>query len=191
VASHQLIDAHLATLAARLPADAVDELADGLHETWHHHLDTGLTPADAARAAITEFGTTEQITDAFVRHAPGRRTAALLLATGPVAGVCWGASLITAHAWTWPIPRPAIAAFGLALLAVAATLAIAATARRSYRRTRLGAAGSLGLIILDATMLATVLLAAPALVWPMFAAVPVSLARITITLRSLSHTFAR
>jgi hypothetical protein len=74
VASHQLIDAHLATLAARLPSDAVDELADGLHETWHHYLDAGVASTDAARAAITEFGTAEQITDAFVRHAPGRRT---------------------------------------------------------------------------------------------------------------------
>jgi hypothetical protein len=191
VAGHQLIDAHLATLAARLPADAVHELADGLHETWHHHLDAGLTPADAALAAITEFGTAEQITDAFVRHAPGRRTAVLLLVTGPVAGVCWGASLITAHAWTWPIPRTVVAAYGLALLTVAATLAIAATARHSYRRTRLGAVGSLGLLILDATMLATVMLAAPVLVWPMLAAIPVSLARITLTLRSLPHALAR
>jgi hypothetical protein len=126
-----------------------------------------------------------------VRHAPGRRTAARLLATGPLSGVCWAASLITAHAWTRPIPRPAAAAYGLALLTVAATLAIAATARHSYRRTRLGTAASLGLLILDATMLATITLAAPALVWPMLAAIPVSLARITLTLRSLPHAVAR
>jgi hypothetical protein len=190
VASHQLIDAHLATLAARLPADAVDELADGLDETWHHHLDAGLPRAEAARAAIAEFGTTEQITDAFVRHAPGRRTAALLLATGPVAGASWGTTLVTAHAWTWPVPHPAAAAYGLALLAVVATLAIAATARHSYRRTRLGIAGCLGLVVLDATMLATVVLAAPVPVWPMLVAIPVSLARIGFTLRSLPHAFA-
>ncbi|MET7970527.1 hypothetical protein [Micromonospora sp. NPDC005305] len=52
IASHHLIDAHLAILARRLPADAVDELADGLTETWQHQLAAGLPPADAARTAL-------------------------------------------------------------------------------------------------------------------------------------------
>ncbi|MCI0690300.1 MAG: hypothetical protein L0Y54_24135, partial [Sporichthyaceae bacterium] len=105
MASHQLIDAYLAELGARLPADTIDELADGLTETWQHHLRLGINPDQAARAAIAEFGTTQQINDAFVASAPGRRTARMLLATGPLAGICWGTSLITAKAWTWPIPR--------------------------------------------------------------------------------------
>ena len=95
-------------------------------------------------------GTPEQITDAFVAQAPSRRTALLLLATGPVAGACWGASLIQSRAWTWPIPHPAAIAFGSALLLVVATLAAAATSRHSYRRTRLAGVGGLGLLMLDA-----------------------------------------
>ncbi|MBM0224377.1 permease prefix domain 1-containing protein [Micromonospora sp. ATA51] len=185
MASHQLIDAHLGVLARRLPADAVDELADGLTETWRHHLAAGLPPADAARAAIAEFGTVDQITDAFVVHSPSRRTARMLLATGPLVGACWGATLVAGHAWKWPVPPPAAAIFGLALLAVVAALVTSATSRRSYRRARLGDAGGLGLVALDVAMVAAVLLVAPTLVWPMLVAVPVSLARIGLTLRSL------
>jgi len=70
MAGHQLIDAYLAGLARRLPADTVDELADGLLETWHHYLGDGLTPDRAARAAIAEFGAADRIADEFVAQAP-------------------------------------------------------------------------------------------------------------------------
>ncbi|WP_328421545.1 permease prefix domain 1-containing protein [Micromonospora sp. NBC_00389] len=185
MASHQLIDAHLGVLARRLPADAVYELADGLTETWQHHLAAGLPPADAARAAIAEFGSVDQITDAFVAQSPSRRTARVLLATGPIVGACWGASLVAADAWSWRVPAPAAVVFGLALLAVVAVLILSATSRRSYRRARLGDAGGLGLVALDLAMVAAALLVAPTPVWPMLVAVPVSLARIGLTLRSL------
>jgi hypothetical protein len=191
VAGHQLIDDHLARLARHLPAGTVDELADGLTETWHHHLAGGLPPAAAAQAAIGEFGTPEQISGAFIAQAPGRRTARLLLATGPPIGICWGASLITAQVWTWPIPAAAAATLAAALLAVVAALALAATSRRSYRRTRLGAVGGLGLLTLDAAMLAGVILVAPTLVWPMAVAIPASLARIGLTLRTLPTVLSR
>lgn len=185
MASHPLIDTHLAALARQLPADAVDELADGLTETWHHHLAAGRPPADAARAAIAEFGSATQITDAFVTNCPGRRTARMLLATGPFVGLCWGASLVIGRAWNWPVPRPVALAAVVALLAVVAALVTSATSRRSYRRARLGTAGGIGLVAVDLTMLAAVILVAPTVVWPMLVAVPVSLARIGLTLRSL------
>jgi hypothetical protein len=185
MASHPLIDTHLADLARRLPTEAVDELGDGLTETWHHHLAAGRPPADAARAAIAEFGTATQIVEAFVTNCPGRRTARLLLASGPIVGVCWGASLVAAHAWEWPIPPSAAIAVGAALLAVVAALITSATSRRSYRRAQLGTAGGIGVIALDLTMLAAAVLVAPTMVWPMLVAVPVSLARIGLTLRSL------
>jgi hypothetical protein len=191
MAGHHLIDAYLADLARHLPADPVDELADGLHETWQRHLASGMTPALAARAAIAEFGTPDQVTHAFVTQAPGRRTAMTLLASGPLVGACWGTALITAKAWTWPVPTPAAAVFAVLLLAAVAALAAAATSRRSYRRTRLGAAGGVGIVMLDTTMLTAVFFLAPAPVWPMFIAVPVSLARIGLTLRSLPTTLAR
>ena len=45
MAGHQLIDDYLTSLARRLPDEVVDELADGLAETFQHHRDTGLVPA--------------------------------------------------------------------------------------------------------------------------------------------------
>jgi hypothetical protein len=190
MASHQLIDDHLAVLAERLPAGTVDELADGLTETWQQHLAAGMPPGSAAQAAVTEFGNPEQIIDAFVAQAPGRRIAARLLASGPPIGACWAASLIVTRAWTWPVPTVARILFGLTLFAVAAALVTATTSRHSYRRTRLGAAGALGLIAIDAAMLTAVAIVTPALAWPLFAAIPASLTRLALTLRSLPTALA-
>ncbi|GAA0939988.1 hypothetical protein GCM10009558_054310 [Virgisporangium aurantiacum] len=185
MAGHELIDDYLAELARRLPADAVDELADGLLETWHHRRAAGLPPRDAAQAAIEEFGTADQVVRAFVTHAPGRRTARWLLATGPLVGMLWGIGLVAAQVWTWPVPAEVGAAYAATLAAVVGLLAIAATATGSLRRTQLGAVGGSGLVLLDLTMLATVLLAAPGPAWPMLAAIPASLIRVGLTARTL------
>jgi hypothetical protein len=185
MASHELIDAYVARLAERLPADTVDELADGLVETWQHFVAGGLAPAPAARAAIAEFGAPRRIEDEFVAQASGRRTARLLLATGPIMGVCWGTSLVTAEVWTWPIPRPVGIVFAVALFGVVALLLMAATTRHSYRRTRFGAAGGLAIAVLDAAMIAAIATLAPTLVWPMAIATAASLARISFAIRWL------
>ena len=95
-----------------------------------------------------------------------------------------GTSLIAARFWTWPAPTAAVAGFWLTLLAVVAVLMAAATGD-NYRRTRLGTVGGLALVVLDTTMLAAVVTLAPNLVWPMAVAIPVSLARIGLTLRAL------
>lgn len=168
------------------PPYVVDELADGLIETYRHHLTTGLPPAGAAVAAIDEFGGPGQISDAFVRQAPGRRTALILLASGPVSAACWGTTLVVGQAWTWPVPIAVAAVIGLTLLAVVAALVAAATSRLDYRRTRLAAAGGgVGLLLLDTAVPAAVLLVAPILVWPMALAIPASLTRLALTARSL------
>lgn len=190
MAGDALIERHLAALARQLPAAAVDELADGLVETYEHHLACGLDRVAAAEAAVAEFGDPAQIIASFSRQAPGRRAAITLLATGPVFAVCWGPSLILGHAWVWPIPTTATVLFGLALLGVVATLVIAATSRHDYHRTRLAAPGGIGLVLLDTAALAAVLFAAPALVWPMAIAIPVSLARIAFTVRLVPHVLA-
>ncbi len=180
--SHHLIDAHLAALASRLPAQVVEELADGLHETWHHHVGRGMTPTRAAHAAIAEFGSPAEITDAFVAHSSGRANARVLLATGPVVGATWGISLITARAWTWPVHPWVAVAGAITLLTVVAFLLTAATARHDYRRTRLGNVGAAGLITLDIGMVAMVLLTTAAWVWPMAIAIAASVARTGVTL---------
>jgi hypothetical protein len=107
MAGDQLIEDYLAQLARRLPGSAVDELADGLTETWQHHMAAGLSPAASAVAAVAEFGTPDQIVAAFVALAPGRHMATRLLTSGPLVGACWAAGLIAGHAWIWPISHPA------------------------------------------------------------------------------------
>jgi hypothetical protein len=185
MASHELIESYLAHLSRRLPAGAVEELSDGLAETYRHHLSLGTDPAVAARSAVTDFGDPVIVVAAFTRQAPGRRAALMMLATGPIVGVCWAVTLVAGHAWTWPVASAVQYAFGLTLLSVVAVLVVAGTSRASYARTRIAVVGGSGLVVLDLAMLATVVVAAPALTWPMAAAVLASLARVVLTLRVL------
>lgn len=181
---HPLISAYLDRLARRLPPDAADELADGLHETFHSHLERGLAPDVAAAAAVTEFGQPAEVTAAFARHSPGHSVAVSLLATAPVFAICWSASLLSAQAWTWPVPRPAAVGFALVLLTTACTLVTVALSNQP-RMTTLAVPAGLALILLDAAMLTAVALAAPHLTWPMALAVPASLIRIAYAARAV------
>lgn len=190
MAGHDLIDAYLAAITRRLPADAVDELVDGLTETYLRYLSTGLDSDGAARAAITEFGGPDQVVAAFVRHSPGRRTALMLLCSGPAVGVCWGAALVLDNAWIWPVPTPVRLTFAMTLLAVIAGLAVAAIGSASYRRTELAAVAGVGVVALDCGMLAAVALVAPPFAWPMILAIPASLIRLTLTTRALPRILA-
>jgi hypothetical protein len=185
MASHHLIEAHLAELRRRLPADVVDELADGLAETYEHYLVSGHPSSSAATRTLAEFGSAELITSAFVRQAPGRRAALALLITGPAVGACWGLGLVLGHAWTWAIPIPLRVGFGLTLLAAIAALLTAAASRTNYARTRIAAAGAVSMIALDLALITAVLLAAPRLSWPMAAAIPASLTRVTLAARAI------
>jgi hypothetical protein len=186
-----LITAYLRDVARGLPAGTVEELTDGLYETYEHHLAAGVDDQAAAQAAIAEFGDAGQIADAFVRDAPGRRAARRLLVTGPAVGVCWGAALIVARLWTWHIPVTARLGVGTALAIVVLILATAATSRHSYRRTRLAIVGGAGLVVLDAVMITGVLVLAPALTWLLIAAILVSVGRIGFAVRSLPRTLVR
>jgi hypothetical protein len=185
VPGNALIGSYVAGLRRHLPAGLADEVADGLSEAYENHLARGLGEDAAARAAVTDTGNLDAVVGEFTRLAPGRRGARVLLATGPVMGVCWGAALIGARVWSWPLPADARAAFGAALLLAVAVLAFAATSQHSYRRTRLTALAGPGLATLDATMITAALLAAPALTWLLAIAIAASLARITLTLTAL------
>jgi hypothetical protein len=187
---HALIGSYLSGLRRRLPAGLADEVSDGLLEAYQYHLARGQGADEAARAAVTDTGDLAQVVGEFTRQSPGRRTARALLAIGPVVGACWVAALVITHAWAWPVPAAARLGFGAALLATIAVLAIAATSRRSYRRTRLTVLAGPGLIILDATLITAALLAAPALSWPLAAAIAASLTRITLTLTALPRITA-
>jgi hypothetical protein len=79
---------------------------------------------------------------------------------------------------------------GAVLLTVVGTLVVAATARRSYQRTRLAALAGLCLMVLDAGVLAAVALVAVPLVWPMALAVPASATRLVLTARAIPRLLA-
>ncbi|MCU7727943.1 hypothetical protein ODJ79_29855 [Actinoplanes sp. KI2] len=190
MAGHDLIDDYLARLGRHLPADAMAELADGLAETYDRQVTAGLDGEKAAAAAIAEFGEPEVVLAAFVRQAPGRRAALVLLGCGPVVGACWATLLISERAWTWPVPAGLRLAFGLTLVAVVAALGCAATARTTYRRTRVSAPGCLVLLLLDAGLLATAATMAPGLHWPFALAAAASLTRMTLTVRALPRLLA-
>lgn len=189
MAEHALITGYLDQLARRLPAEVIDELADGLTEGFRQQRQRGLGPDQAAAAALAQFGSPAQVTAAFARNAPGRRTAIRLLATGPVFAALWAACLITAHAWTWAVPLAARLGFGAALLTTAGAL-LAVALSNDLSRMKLVAPASVALMLLDATMITTVTLVAPTLTWPMALAVPASLARITLTARTIPRTLS-
>jgi len=186
-----LITGYVAGLRRRLPAGLADEVVGGLVETYEHHLATGAGDAEAARAALADFGDLATVVGEFTRQSPGRRAARLLLATGPAAGACWGAALILSRAWTWPVPATARLSFGAALLLAVVLLLAAATSRHSYRRTRLTAAACSVLLVLDVTAVAAAVLAAPALTSALAIAVAVSLSRIALTAWTLPRLAAR
>jgi hypothetical protein len=186
-----LIRDYLHTLAAQLPAPLVEELADGLTETYHFYRGQNLPPQQAAESAVAEFGDPRLIVAEFARANPARRTARKLIMTGPAVGACWGAALISSRAWTWPVPLPARILPGLVLAAAMTLIVVAALATRYQRAARAGLAGCVGITSLDMTMIAGVLLVAPTMTWAMIGAVAASTARIAFTTRIVAPSLTR
>jgi hypothetical protein len=182
-----LMEEYLAALSADLPGRIVDELADGLDETYRSYLNQGRDPEAAAQTAISEFGEPRVILTAFTGASRGRRTARRLLLAGPAAGICWATVLITSRAWQWPVPVVARVLFGVALITVISLLAVAAFGRRYRRVCWAAAAACVGTAILDAVMTSAVLVIAPVLVWPVAVAIAVSAGRSGFALRNVHH----
>ena len=191
MAEPRLISDHLAVLAAELPAPIVEELADGLAETYRSHLRRDLAPDLAAQAAVAEFGDPHVIAAEFTRLNPARHGARRLLLTGPVVGGCWAAVLITTRAWAWPIPIPARVTFGLALLTVIGLLAAAALGTRYRHAVHAGIAGCLGVIALDTLMVASATFAVPSVTQVTAGAMLASGARIALSVRTLRPILTR
>jgi hypothetical protein len=184
----RLISSYLDTLAAQLPASMVEELADGLAETHRSYLRQGLAPDLAARAAVAEFGEPELIVADFARVNPARRAARRLLGIGPVVGACWVAALVTSRAWAVPLSARMLA--GLTLGGVIALLATSALGTRYRLATRTGAAGFLGVIALDASLIASVAFAGVPLTWVLAVAMAASAARLCYAARALRPALA-
>jgi hypothetical protein len=197
----RLIRGYLTALAARLPPSIVEELADGLTETYRYYLSCGLDPEAAAVSAVAEFGPPETIAAGFVQVNPARRAARRLLVIGPMVGVCWVAALLTSWpgqaggaggAWPgWAAPGSAWVVTGLVLAGLIALLAVAALGGR-YRLSALtGVAGCFGFAALDAVLIiGAVFLLAP-VGWVTAVAMAASLARIAVTARALRPALAR
>jgi hypothetical protein len=76
----------------RRRAAILAELRDGLDQATEDNIAAGLTPDQAAAAAITQFGTPQAVADAFsgeLATAYARRTIALFIITGPLVGIWW------------------------------------------------------------------------------------------------------
>lgn len=102
-----VVDSYMATLDAYLTAGGaarraiLEELHDGLLESVQDHLDGGRTPAEAARAAVAEFGEPLEVALAFapeVAALHARRIAFMLLRSGPLIGLLWAVALLKSPA---------------------------------------------------------------------------------------------
>ena len=186
-----LIGDYLAVLAAQLPAPIVEELADGLADTYQSYLRQGMAPGPAGESAVAEFGDPHVIVADFTRVNPARHGARRLLLTGPVVGGCWAAVLITTRAWAWPIPIPARVTFGVALLTVIGLLAAAALGTRYRHAVHAGIAGCLGVIALDTLMVASATFAVPSVTQVTAGAMLASGARIALSVRTLRPILTR
>lgn len=185
MAEPSLIQDYLTVLARQLPEPVVEELAGGLDQAYCRHLAGGLSPDSAAQAAVTEFGEHRVIVAAFADASPARRAARRLLIAGPAVAACWAMALITARAWTWPVPAGGRAASGVLLLTVIVLLVIASLSRR-YRSARSAAtAGMAGISVLDALLLAVVVSMPGAVRLPMMIAAAASVLRIAYATRSI------
>lgn len=185
-----LITDYLTALSAQLPGPIVEELADGLDQACRGYLERGLTEDAAASAAVAEFGDQRVLVAGFTDASPARRTARRLLVTGPGAGLSWGAALITARAWTWPVPVAGRAAFAAALLIVIGLLALAMRGHSYQSVRRAAAAACAGIGLLDVSMLTVAFLVAPAMRWPLALAMAASFLRIAYVTRALGRTVA-
>lgn len=192
--------------AARV--EILTEIGDGLLEAAGTYRSQGLTPDEATRAAIAEFGEPHLVAAAF---GPGlgarlaRRTALALLASGPLVGLAWVAGAIFASLpparYELSGPWWALPIVGLTLIvgAPSMVLAVAATSRLGLRFCLPAslppkAAGVAGLsaIIADSTLLATLglyALMAPVTVslLPVCPAIAASVARLALAARA-SHS---
>lgn len=190
MACHPLIEQYAAELGRELPAAAVEELSDGLIETYERMRTNGAGPDDAAVATIAEFGGVDEVVAAFIRESPGRRVAVGLLATGPIVGTCWALAFLIGRAWTWPLPSFVPVVLGCALCATVAALLVAAMGRIRYRCMRLAAAACTSVIVIDLAVITAALAVAPVLVWPMAIAIPASILRIGFTASRLRSVLA-
>ncbi len=218
------LERYLAEVTAGLPGPAraqagiVSELRSGLLDAVDAHRSAGLPPAQAALAAIREFGDPAQVASGFgaeIAASQARRVAVTLLVTGPLVGLLWFATAVTSHLgvrlalpWQWAGASPGFGAvIGLVAVAVVVTgwsamLGIATTGRLTRwlparpRQAPTAAAvagfGAVGADGLGLALLAAQLATAPGKLSPApaAAAAAASLARLILARRAARQCLA-
>ncbi|MFI2782635.1 permease prefix domain 1-containing protein [Streptomyces sp. ALB3] len=166
-------------------ARMIEELRDGLACTAEAHVEEGKPYEQAARLAVREFGTVEEVTPACQREltiAQARHTARTVVLAAPFLIACWYLARTSGLPGTaWQLPRTAQslavylagAAIVAALLAASALAATGALARRLPTPHRLPLVVAWAGTTTSVTMaVATLALAASAALttdWPLLA----------------------
>jgi hypothetical protein len=194
------VERYLAEVSAGLPGPAraqagiLAELRSGLLDAADAHRSAGVPSAQAAAAAITEFGDPGEIAGGFraeIAAGQARRVAVLVLVTGPLVGLVWLAEAAAGHPgarlglpWHWaglfPPPGLLLVAIAVAVTAWGALGGIASTGRLTRwlpdrpRRAPMAAAvaglGAVGADALGLTLLAAQLATVPGKLSPALAA---------------------
>ena len=160
------VEGYLAEVTTRLPGSVrartgiVAELRSGLLDATDAHRSAGLPQAEAALAAIREFGDPVQVAVGFraeIAAGQARRVAVTLLVTGPLVGLLWIAAAAASHLgihvaplWPWTGQSPGLSvsiylvAVAAGVTAWAAILGIATTGRAHPLAARQAPPGSDG-----------------------------------------------
>lgn len=182
----QLLEEYEASLSHRLPRHHVDEVLDGLCETYNAHRSEMADEDAAVRAAIRDFGDTDIIVAEFVRQSAGRRLARILLASGPLVGLFWAITLISDSGWTPHAPSPLLAGIASILVTTVVTLMATAVEATDYRRARTTARiGAVALLVLDVGMICAAVALSGSAMWALVVALAMSSVRAGFVLRSL------
>jgi hypothetical protein len=208
------IESYLAEVAARLPGparaqgDIVAELRAGLLDAFDARRSAGLPPAEAAAAAVSEFGDPRQVAGAFrpeLAARSARRVAITLVATGPLIGLLWAVAVMASHLgirhappWQWAgAPPGSLVAFPLAAGALAVTVwaalfTVAATgnltrwlpfrARLAPAAAAIAGFGAMTVDLIIFVLLASQIAAAPGTLAPAPVAVAATASLIRLTL---------
>ncbi|MEU7582374.1 permease prefix domain 1-containing protein [Streptomyces sp. NPDC041068] len=133
----RLVEEHVDALAgalhgpARAKARLIEEMRDGLADMADAHADEGMTREDAARRAVREFGTVDEIAPGCQREltvAQARHTARTVALTAPFLVACWYLARTGGDGQGRQLPDTAqLLAVHLAFVATVAALLAAAT----------------------------------------------------------------
>lgn len=190
MAEPELITTQLQALRSRLPDQLYEEVADGLLETYQAQLGHHPDPADAARAAVSEFGDVDTVTRVMCLNSSWHHLSTVLLSTGPALGGIWAVTLLNQQTWVSSLPDGVRICYGAALLTAIALLLSGRLETRAYQKGhRQVLSASIVLIGLDLTMCAALIQSPATISGAAVIALIASLLRVVgVSTTTLKHT---